>query len=140
MARFGRIVLMIFPDARIDCIHHVEPADRSQGVAQIVLHEINQFIGVFLCGDRFVPRLLCTRSGCFSSSLLLFSFPALSLGFCFLRKSSSLLLFGFPALSLGFCFLRKSFSSLTVCLGSGCKRGKPSISGNQRDDERSSGE
>jgi hypothetical protein len=107
---------------------------------EIVLHEINQFIGVFLCGDRFVPRLLCTRSGCFSSSLLLFSFPALSLGFCFLRKSSSLLLFGFPALSLGFCFLRKSFSSLTVCLGSGCKRGKPSISCNQRDDDRSCGE
>src|SRR5713101_6162028 len=126
MAGFGRMVLMIFPDARIDCIHHVEPADRSQGVAEIVLHEINQFIGVFLCGDRFVPRLLCARSGCFSSSLLLFGFPALSLGF--------------PALSLGFCFLRKSVSSLTVCLGSGCKRDRPSVSRNQRDDERSSGE
>src|SRR5713226_9542832 len=106
MAGFGRMVLMIFPDTRIDCVHHVEPADRSQGVAEIVLHEINQFIGVFLCGDRFVPRLLCARSGCFSSSLLLF---------------------GFPALSLGFCFLRKSVSSLTVCLGSGCKLDRPSV-------------
>ena len=92
---------MIFPDARVDCVHHIEPAYCSQGVAEIVLHEINQFIGVSLCGDSIVPRLLCARSGCFSSSLLLY---------------------GFPALSLGFCFLRESFSSLTVCLGSGIAR------------------
>src|SRR6266705_4973144 len=120
MARFGRIVLMIFPDARIDCIHHVEPADRSQGVAEIVLHEINQFICVFLCGDRFVPSLLCARSGCFSSSLLLLGFPALSLGFCFLCESFFSLAFCLGSGSLGFCFLCESLSSLTVRRGSRC--------------------
>src|SRR5437016_2093040 len=109
------MVLMIFPDARVDCVHHIEPAYCSQGVAEIVLHEINQFIGVSLCGDSIVPRLLCARSGCFSSSLLLFGFPALSLGFCFLRES-------FSSLTVGFCFLRERFSSLTVCLGSGIAR------------------
>ena len=80
MAGFGRMVLMIFPDARVDCVHHIEPAYCSQGIAEIVLHELNQFIGVSLCGDSIVPRLLCARSSCFSSSLLLFGFPALSKG------------------------------------------------------------
>src|SRR5215467_3373252 len=77
---------------------------RLQPVAQIILHESDQFIGVSFCGDSIVPRLLCTRSGCFSSSLLLLRFPALS---------------------LGFCFLRESFLSLTVRFGSCCNGGIP---------------
>src|SRR6266853_2574610 len=117
MAGFGRMVLMIFSDARIDCVHHVEPADRSQGVAEVVLHKINQFIRVSLCGDGFVVRLLCARSCCLSSSLLLFGFPALSLGFGFLRESFCSLTFCLGSGSLGFGFLRESFSSLTVRLG-----------------------
>src|SRR5215467_1774445 len=112
------MVFVIFPDPPIDCVHHIEPADRFQPVAQIILHEIDQFIGVSFCGDSIVPRLLCTRSGCFSSSLLLLRFPALSLGFCFLGES-------FSSLTVCLCFLRESFPSLTVCFGSGCKGGIP---------------
>src|SRR5262249_55211380 len=140
MAGLRRMVLMIFPDACIDCVHHVEAADGSQGVAEIVLHEINQFIRISLCGNGSVARLLCAHACCLSSSLLLFGFAALSLGFCFLRESFFSLTFRLGSGSLGFCFLRESFSSLTVCLGSGCERDKPSVSCNQRDSERGNGE
>ena len=42
---------MIFPDARIDGIHHVEAANVAETLAKVILHKPNQSVRVLLRGD-----------------------------------------------------------------------------------------
>ena len=76
---------MIFPDARIDGIHHVEAANVAETLAKVILHEVDQPIGIFLRNHGLVPCLLCSSLGGLSSRQRILRSLLRSPGFNFLR-------------------------------------------------------